>query len=93
MEGDLLGLYLTILHIHLVAAQHDWDVFTHPAARGHRPSLHQTGKCRASPKAATQRLKALSEAFRLCMGHPRGREGSCWQLRQSRAASRRRWDH
>ena len=39
MEGDLLGLYLTILHIHLVAAQHDRDVLTHPAAHGYAPSI------------------------------------------------------
>ena len=31
MEGDLLGLHLTILYIHLVAAQHNWDVLAHPA--------------------------------------------------------------
>lgn len=31
VEGDLLGLHLAVLHVHLVAAQHDGDVFTHPA--------------------------------------------------------------
>ncbi len=32
MECDLLGLHLAILYIYLVAAQHNWDVFTDPAA-------------------------------------------------------------
>ena len=39
MEGDLLGLHLAVLHIHLVAAQHNGDVFANPAAdrKGHKP--------------------------------------------------------
>ena len=31
MEGDLLGLDLTVLDINLVSAQHNWDVLTHTA--------------------------------------------------------------
>ena len=53
MEGDLLGLYLTILHIHLVAAQHDWNIFAHPAAHDNRPLFHYTGKSLEKAKAAT----------------------------------------
>lgn len=33
VEGDLLGLDLAILDIHLVSAEYDRDVFTHPADR------------------------------------------------------------
>jgi hypothetical protein len=29
VEGDLLGLHLSVLHLHLVAAQHDGDVLAH----------------------------------------------------------------
>ena len=36
VESDLLGLYLPVLHVHLVAAQHNGDVFTHPAAVAER---------------------------------------------------------
>ena len=53
MEGDLLGLYLAILHIHLVAAQHDWNILAHPAAHDSRPILHYTGKSLENTKAAT----------------------------------------
>ena len=53
MEGDLLGLYLAILHIHLVAAQHDWNIFAHPAAHDNGPFLHCTGKSLEDTKAAT----------------------------------------
>ena len=31
VERDLFRLDLPVLHVHLVAAQHNWNVFTHPA--------------------------------------------------------------
>ena len=31
VEGDLLGLDLPVLYIHLVATQHNGNVFAHPA--------------------------------------------------------------
>ena len=43
MEGDLLWLDLAILYVHLVAAQHDRDVFTHAARRGSNLLLHGSG--------------------------------------------------
>ena len=53
MEGDLLGLNLTILHIHLIAAQHNWDVFTHPAAHDKMSILQQTGRSLADSQAVS----------------------------------------
>lgn len=31
VEGDLLGFDLPVLHVHLVTAQHNRNVFTYPA--------------------------------------------------------------
>ena len=43
VEGDLLGLDLAVLHIHLVPAQDNGDAFAHSAAQGQHNCGMSTG--------------------------------------------------
>ncbi len=59
VEGDLLRLHLPILHVHLVAAEDDGDVFAHPARRGRSAPAGCGG---AAARAGRRRLACAAPA-------------------------------
>ena len=58
VEGDLLRLDLPVLHVHLVPAQHNGDVFTNPAHKQFMEGEH-TGTARSYSTQVRRQVNAL----------------------------------